>query len=691
MEHRTETHRTLPRHQTLRTGLLLLVATLLVAPSLWAAPFSASTEGELIAAILDANNESIYPGQDTITLAANITVTAKYSPGAFGANGLPTIFSDIIVDGQGYTVDRSSSEAFRFFQVNPVGTLTLIDLTLAGGSTGTGGAIRNNGGVLTLINTTVWGNGATTGGGGIYSDGSTTLEQGSEVSNNLAFQGGGLFVEAGTMTLTDATVTHNDAVAQLKNGGGLFVEGGTAILIDSTVSDNFAGADGGGIGGLVSPGSSVILDHSTITANTANSQGGGLYVGREGTASLYDSTVSDNAATDGGGIRLHAETVAGVRDCGSLTLEASTVSDNTAANGGGLHVGPECQATLTNSTISSNIAGLGGGLFVSQDGATTLTNTTVAANGAMTPDSLGQYFDSIYIDTSGAPGIVFDGGNLKRGAAKTLADDPVTLINSLVSNFGAYPHLNCNLPVADGGNSQVSYDNGTFDSCAVFSALSGLEATLADNGGATQTHALECGSSAIDAADSCGLVTDQRGFPRDDGLCDSGSYELQTVDEPGPLYPIALSADTVAAVGIGVPTDIFNGVQPGNFGWLTWTGDPSVPALAASLTPPGNSHLYVNPYDTADEVVSLGDWVQGSPGVSNAREIRELLDDLIASGANGERITVPIWDAVEDSGNNSNYQVSGFAEVQIIDYHLPRDDMISAIIHGLVVPGCSPN
>ena len=39
----------------------------------------------------------------------------------------------------------------------------------------------------------------------------------------------------------------------------------------------------------------------------------------------------------------------------------------------------------------------------------------------------------------------------------------------------------------------------------------------------------------------------------------------------------------------GQSADILKGTGPGNFGWLTWTGNTEVYALAASLTPPGNS------------------------------------------------------------------------------------------------------
>ncbi len=640
-----------PGPRTCRGGQLLLVALLLLPLPAWAAPFTASTASELIDAILDANNETLFPGQDTITLLDNITVTTQYSGGAGGANGLPAIFSDIIIDGAGFTIARDTGDTipdFRLFQVNFAagnGLLTLVDVTVTGGSTGTGGAIRNNGGILALFDTTISGNGATTGGGGIYSIGVTHIEGGS-VTGNRAWEGGGLFVESGTTTLTGTEVTSNQAVSNLRNGGGIFVAGGTTELTDSTVSANFAGVDGGGI-----------------------------FV-EAGTATVVGTTVSLN------GIRENPEP------------ELPSYS----RYGGGLYVGGGA-VTLTNSTISTNSAEFGGGLAVWEEvtasGVVTLIHTTVAANIAETANSQGDYFDSIYIDTPSGPGIVFDGGDFKDGATKTLLTEPVTLVNSLVSNFSSTPHVNCNLNIASDGNSQVNNDVSPFlDSCGVdLDDLTGLVDTLADNGGSTETHALECGSSAIDEAGDCGFEFDQRGLPRPTGLCDVGSYELQGDDDPGDLYPIALHEDSLAGVAPGqVIPDIYNGVQPGNFGWLTWTGDPSVPALAASLTPPGDSDTYVNPDDPSDGEVSVGDWVQGSPGVSNAREIRDLLDALIMDPNDPEGdpvvITVPVWNDTRSSGNNSDYLVAAFARVEITEYWLPRDNMISARFLGLVEPGC---
>jgi len=146
------------------------------------------------------------------------------------------------------------------------------------------------------------------------------------------------------------------------------------------------------------------------------------------------------------------------------------------------------------------------------------------------------------------------------------------------------------------------------------------------------------------------------------------------------LYPIALSSQTLANVAPGtLITDIYNGSQPGNFGWLTWAGSPSEPTLMASLTVPGNSGTYVNPMNPADNLVSTGDWVQGKPGVSNSTAVRGALDIL-------ERIviTVPVWDVAAKKGNNTVYHVVGFANVQIISYKLPSQNKISAVFLGYV-------
>jgi hypothetical protein len=149
------------------------------------------------------------------------------------------------------------------------------------------------------------------------------------------------------------------------------------------------------------------------------------------------------------------------------------------------------------------------------------------------------------------------------------------------------------------------------------------------------------------------------------------------------LYPIALHAQSLVGVAVGgVIPDVYNGSQPGNFGWLTWAGSPSVPTLVTSLTPPGNSATYVNPSNAADHVVSIGDWVQGKPGVSNSSQVRAALDRLKTLD-----ITVPVWDTAAGQGNNSTYRVAAFARVRLLDYRLPGQNRISASFLGYATCG----
>jgi hypothetical protein len=146
------------------------------------------------------------------------------------------------------------------------------------------------------------------------------------------------------------------------------------------------------------------------------------------------------------------------------------------------------------------------------------------------------------------------------------------------------------------------------------------------------------------------------------------------------IYPIALSSQTIATATNGqVLVDIYNGSNPGNFGWLSWAGDPSEPTLVTSLQPPGNSATYTNPYDPNDHQILAGSWVRGKPGVSNSINVRDALDVL-----EDIDIVVPVWDSVQGSGSNAIYHISGFALVRIKGYRLPNQNRITAVFLGTV-------
>jgi hypothetical protein len=152
------------------------------------------------------------------------------------------------------------------------------------------------------------------------------------------------------------------------------------------------------------------------------------------------------------------------------------------------------------------------------------------------------------------------------------------------------------------------------------------------------------------------------------------------------LYPIALHADSLSGVNPGdAVTDIFNGTGQGNFGWLSWNGDNGVPSLVESLTPPGNSYLYVNPNDPSDTELSVGDWVTGRPGVANANDIKTILG--ILSEVDDFNLTIPVWDMATGSGSGSSYHIVNFAVVHLTDYYLPNQNQISVEFLGYATCG----
>jgi hypothetical protein len=97
-----------------------------------------------------------------------------------------------------------------------------------------------------------------------------------------------------------------------------------------------------------------------------------------------------------------------------------------------------------------------------------------------------------------------------------------------------------------------------------------------------------------------------------------------------------------------------------------------------SLTPPGNSSTYVNPDNTSDHQISIGDWVQGKPGVSNGKNVRDALDVLKEID-----ITVPVWDQTRGQRANTAYRVAGFVRVRLLSHQLPGQNRITARFLGM--------
>jgi len=148
----------------------------------------------------------------------------------------------------------------------------------------------------------------------------------------------------------------------------------------------------------------------------------------------------------------------------------------------------------------------------------------------------------------------------------------------------------------------------------------------------------------------------------------------------GGLYPIAVYTQTFRTDG--TLYDMYVGAQPGNFGWLSWNGTMSEGYLCTCLKDPGMSKYYINPYNSNDRTIDIGDWVWGRPGIANSICVRDALDHLQDHGI---PITIVVWDQTQHSGSDAQYHVAGFAEFVITYYHLPSQNEIKGYFKKWVI------
>ena len=156
--------------------------------------------------------------------------------------------------------------------------------------------------------------------------------------------------------ITGFTITGGNA----KYGAGICCwEGSTPTIYRCIITDNHA-SDGGGIYGGGS------ITNCTISGNSADvDDGGGLY---DCDGNITNCTISENSADGDGG---------GLCSCDG-TITNCTISGNSARwNGGGL---VDCYGTITNCIISENSAGYGGGGLRFCGGA--ITNCIISGNRA---------------------------------------------------------------------------------------------------------------------------------------------------------------------------------------------------------------------------------------------------------------------------------------------------------------------
>jgi hypothetical protein len=379
-----------------------------------------------------------------------------------------------------------------------VGRLTLSNSIITGNSAPTGGAETGYGGgimvefgsSLNVINSTITGNSSANGGGGIATPSANGIAENitianSTISNNTGRLGGGIFVSpTGALTISNTNFTNNTASFF---GGAIYNQGSAKIEVGTINLNNVNGVDG--IGGGISNEGVFDISKVKISSNNSTTSGGGI--SNTGTLTAADSTISGNQAINGGGIY----------NTNNLTVSRSTISGN-IINGSGGGIYNAGTLNLSNSTISGNQSnGLGGGILNEINSTANLSSSTVAFN-STTFRGGGVYNNS--------NGTVFNVQNtiIAQNTATNRSPDGegdfVSKGFNLIGNVGTNVLL-------------VGFTNGT-NGDIVGTNVSPIDPQLiplADNGGPTQTLALQSTSPAIDKGNSgFGIVTDQRGNAR---------------------------------------------------------------------------------------------------------------------------------------------------------------------------------
>lgn len=311
-----------------------------------------------------------------------------------------------------------------------------------------------------------------------------------DISDNLTIRGQGVAVYDDQNNLISGTVIDGGALDRIFQ-----IFAGITLNLENLTITNGAltgSADGAGIRNS----GTTTLNHVEVTGNIAEDSAGGI--NNSGTMIIVDSTISNNSAGGSGG---------GIRNTGTLEVTRSTVYGNsTDRDGGGLFNAGAGTATLTNSTFSGNQSDRSGAGIRN-------TATMTAINNTFTLNAAGTL-----------------GGGISNTGSFTLQNNLIigNFASSNVEVSGDFNSLEGNLTGLIG--SATGFGVGDFLNELDPSLI--LDATLADNGGPTLTHALIPGSLAIDngALDVSNVDEfEQRGSSRILGLnVDIGAVEFGT-------------------------------------------------------------------------------------------------------------------------------------------------------------------
>ncbi|MGB3535700.1 MAG: choice-of-anchor Q domain-containing protein [Microcoleaceae cyanobacterium] len=489
---------------------------------------------------------------------------------------------NITIDANGnsriFKIDNGNNIVDQFVEIS--------GLTITGGQEIDGGGIYNTED-LTLRNSTITGNAGTEDsnyfiyyysggiGGGIYTSGTLRLDESIISENTSGISGGGIHSNNGTLTLTSSVITGNRSVSgnifgRIGNGGGVSASSSTVNITNSTISNNSA-ATGGGIfvgDSLLNLTQSTVTDNSVSGGARSSGFGGGISIDSSTTATINNSTISNNIAGGGG-----------------------------SGLGGGI-INRESTTTITNSTISGNFAGgvfsigYGGGIH-NRTGAIRVSNSTITNNES------GIFETEIVVNKGSGISSIGDQYTQTEVVSSIIAGNLNSDIDFVLGDINSFISEGNNL--IGTGNAVNNFSENT-DQINITDPQ--LE-PLADNSGPTLTHALLPNSPATDAGSNPeGLTTDQRGEPRLERLSiDIGAFERANTPPIAVEDNVSMFADTSLVEDI-----LINDNDPDNdfFSILSLDttntlGTAIINNFSSIFYDPGNLFSNLAPGDTATD------------------------------------------------------------------------------------------
>ncbi len=446
----------------------------------------------------------------------------------------------------------------------------------------------------TTIQQTKTGDGVIEASAGDLSLSDLTITGGTKVGRNGFDQhAGGIFTAGTSLSLDHVSVTNNTATGSSATGanggdavGAIQIDGAsTALTIsNSSITNNAAtggtGADivgsgngkAGGVayGALADFAAAPTITNTVVTGNVATGGSGGTGSGNPGfhgglsgqadgaitiiakptssTTLITGSMIANNKTiggrggkgtnTAGGG---NGNTVFGaIAGVGNtLKVTSSTISGNTAQPSSGGE-----GSTPSNNGSGGTVVGSGFGI---DSGSLILINSTVAGNVITGQSGEGAGIDMRGTGLTLANATVF-GNSAPQGGNLNVSSSQLTLAGTLIAGgvqtvSGGPSSSNCNLDTVTETDIGHNLESTTPSQCGLSVGKQDLIganpqlASLAANGGPTQTMAPGGTSPALTAGGSCTdisqpgtapLTVDQRGLPRATP-CDIGAVQHQLV------------------------------------------------------------------------------------------------------------------------------------------------------------------